>query len=124
MCYQHLLSKVVVWSRPYCVPHEQSFETHKVPPPIGKAVAAVQRTRGTKRPLPPTAAAAAAPQASVPAIGGGAAGGKAKPHPGKAERCAERGEPLRVFHAGCPMFEIDISGKTPVNILNEFCPKV
>ena len=116
MCYQHLLSKVVVWSRPYCVPHEQSFEAHKVPPPIGKAVAAVQRTRGTKRPLPPTAAAATAPQAPIPAIGAGAVGGKA--------RREERGEPLRVFHAGCPMFEIDISGKTPVMVLNEFCPKV
>ena len=95
------------------MPHEQSFEAHKVPPPIGKAVAAVQRTRGTKRPLPP--AAATAPQAPIPAIGAGA-GGKA--------RREERGEPLRVFHAGCPMFEIDISGKTPVMVLNEFCPKV
>ena len=110
VCYQHLLTKVVVWSRPYYVPHEQPFETHEVPRPIGKAVAAVQRTQGIKRPqaqaLPPA-------QAPSPATGGRAVGGKAK-----------REEPVRVFHAGCPMFEIDISGKTPVNVLNEFCPKV
>jgi hypothetical protein len=114
VCYQHLLSKVVVWSRPYLVPHEQPFKMHTVPPPIFKAVAAVQRTRGTKRPQPPPAAAPS--KAPMPAIGWRAAGGKA--------RREERGEPVRVFHAGCPMLEIDISGKTPVMVLNEFCPKV
>jgi len=31
---------------------------------------------------------------------------------------------VRVQHTGCPAFDIDITGKTPVMILNEFCPKV
>ena len=111
-CYQHLLTKVVVWSRPYCMPHAQPFETHEVPHLIGRAVAAVRHTRGIKRPPPlPSAAAAASGRAA-------AAGRAAKKGGGHKE------DPVRVFNAGCPMFDIDITGKTPVMVLNEFCPKV
>ena len=31
---------------------------------------------------------------------------------------------VRTFHKGCPLFDVDMAGKTPQMILNELCPKV
>ena len=36
-CYQHLLSKVVVWSRPYVVRENQEFEAHVLPSTVRSA---------------------------------------------------------------------------------------
>ena len=111
VCYQHLFSKVVVWSRPYSVPHEQSLERHEVPRLLRTAVKAVQRSQGAKRPLPAEQPPQAQTQLSV-----------ARPASKMARN--SKCEPVRVEHTGCPQFDIDIAGKTPVMVLNEFCPKV
>ena len=71
---------------PLFTPHDvRSLHPGQVPAAIAKAVVAVERERGTKRPPE---------QASF------------NPNP-KARR-GERGEPARVFHAGCPMFGADL----------------
>ena len=72
-----------------------------MPAAIAKAVVAVERDRGTKRP----------PE-------------QASSNPNPKARRGGRGEPARVFHAGCPMFEADLAGKTPGQIFYKFCHKV
>ena len=139
-CFQHLQTRVVTWARPYVVPHEATFEAHEPPRPLARALTTVKRqndqnshlqSRGTKRPLPPPAAAPAPPPppppppplrpapAPVPAPAQSYAYASTRIKSG-----GKPGEPVRMYHPGVPLFDGDIEGKTPVNVLNELCPKV
>ena len=137
-CFQHLQTRVVTWARPYVVPHEATFEAHEPPWPLARALTTVKRqidqnghlqSRGTKRPLLPPAAAPTPAPAPAPSLAPASA-----PAPAPAQSYAHAstrvkmggkpGEPVRMYHPGCPLFDGDIDGKTPVNVLNELCPKV
>ena len=118
-CYQHLATKVVVWSRPYAILEEEAHQAAQHEPPRlirrvlkeSVPVPAAKRQRlDDKLPAPaptpvPEASAASAPAASL-----------------DLSRLASAGS--RIFHKGCPLFDVDVEGKTPQMILNEFCPKV
>ncbi|KAL3900777.1 MAG: hypothetical protein SGPRY_012393, partial [Prymnesium sp.] len=100
-CYQHLPTKVVSWAPPYAVPEEEvDVSRHHVPPKMLSALQGIPSHRAAKWQRvqqPPPAGATATPLS----------------------------EPReRVAHRGCPPFDIQMEGKSVVNILNEFCPKV
>ena len=128
-CFQHLQTRVVTWARPYVVPHAATFEAHEPPRPFARALNIVKRqnglnghmqSRGTKRPpAPPTTAPSPAPSlAPAPAPT------QSYAHASTRVKTLKPGEPVRMYHPGCPLFDGDIDGKTPVNVLNEMCPKV
>jgi len=86
-----------------------------------------------QQPAAPVASMPPAPLASMPpAIGSSSSSAAAETDPGRRpatipsillSELGPNGQ-KRAIHPGCPSFDIDITGKTPVSILNEYCPKV
>ena len=140
--YVHLQSKATMWSMPYVVPEDAQLETHPLPSVVRRTLQAMPGMASKRpRPEPTPKGPPKAPPTLVPR---GPPGEyivqmPPTPVPSKEER-RRKPRPAtlpstvlnqvgpngqkRAIHPGCPAFDIDITGKTPVSILNEFCPKV
>ena len=128
LCWLHLPTRVVSRVRPYEYAPTETADTHEPPAVYQRMLEATQPRRGRKR-------RQRSPERSDNPPGdklstGGGFGGFMRNVPGafasvpKAEVISAEGDRLRVRHVGVPQFDLDVSEKSPVTILNEMCPKL
>ena len=138
-CFVHLQSKVCMWSLPYVMPEDAHVDDHTVPGVVRRTLHSMPNTLATgeasKRPRPNTLPPLQQQQQQRPPP---PPPQQQPPPPPPTSATPRRPATLpstllaelgpngqkRAIHPGCPAFDIDITGKTPVSILNEFCPKV
>ena len=139
-CYVHLRSKVVSWSVPY-IPSELP-EVHQPPVtirhalcqlPAAKRPKAAQSAGNARTQHALTSSIEPAPAAPAPRDRAAQAAEDAMP-PHLQRRPAYLPSTVRrekgptgqtmMHHAGAPAFTTSLEGKTPVSVVNEYCPAV
>lgn len=104
-CFVHLKSRVCTWTQPYSVPTEQVLETHEPPAQLARALLPEAKRARTEDPHPNRRK----PSGPEPPEGGASTSSAA---------------PSNAVGVPAVYEQIDVAGKTPTEILNEFCPKV
>ena len=128
LCWLHLPTRVVSRVRPYAYAPTETADTHEPPAVYQRVLEATQPRRGRKRRQRSPERSDNPADGKQPA--GGGFGGFMRNVPGafasvpKAEVISVEGDRVRVRHVGVPQFDLDVSEKSPVTILNEMCPKL